>query len=233
MYKIVVDDWRSDTNGPMQVISGPMGNETVHFEAPEAKTIPNKMKAFIAWMNKATENDAVLNAAIAHLWFLTNHPFEDGNGRIARAITDLLLCRSEQKTQRFYSISAQIKKQKKSYYEILESSQKGDLDITAWLSWFLDCMEKAIAASSEIVQKIMSKHKFWDDHKLVTFNDRQLKILELLLSDFFDNLTTSKWAKLNKCSSDTALRDIQDLMDKKVLTKSDSGGRSTNYELIK
>ena len=233
IYKINVGSWRDNSKGPMQVISGPMGNETIHFEAPKAKIIPNEMKVFMAWINKLPQTDAVLKAAIAHLWFLTIHPFEDGNGRIARAITDLLLCRSEQKAQRFYSISAQIKKQRKTYYEILESSQKKDLDITAWLLWFLDCMEKAIDASSEIVQKIMSKHKFWDNHKLVTFNDRQIKILEILLSDFFGNLTTSKWAKLNKCSTDTALRDIQDLMDKNILTKSNSGGRSTNYELIK
>ena len=233
MHKIRVGNWRDDSIGPMQVVSGPMGKETVHFEAPAASLLMQEMKQFIDWINKTNNNDPVLNAAISHLWLITIHPFEDGNGRIARAITDMMLCRSENKTQRFYSMSSQIKEQQKEYYDVLETIQKGNLDITEWLIWFLKCLRNAIDSSSTIVQKIMAKHKFWNVYKMVTFNDRQIKIIELLFGNFFGKLTTTKWAKINKCSQDTALRDIQDLIDKQVLRKSDSGGRSTNYELIK
>ncbi|NNE30141.1 MAG: Fic family protein [Saprospiraceae bacterium] len=232
LNKIIVGDWRDNSTGPMQVVSGPMGKETVHFQAPPAEKISNEMEKFFHWVNSENNIDPVLKAAISHLWFVTIHPFEDGNGRIARAITDMMLCRSEKKTQRFYSISSQINLQKKEYYEMLESAQKGSLDITDWLQWFLGCMEKAIDSSSEIVQKIISKHMFWNEHKASTFNKRQKKIIELLFGGFFGKLTTSKWAKINKCSQDSALRDIQDLMKKGVLKKSESGGRSTSYELI-
>lgn len=233
MHKIIVGNWRDDSTGPMQVVSGPMGKETVHFEAPPAIILKNEMNQFLKWMNSPNTNDPVINAAISHLWFVTIHPFEDGNGRIARAITDMMLCRSENKTQRFYSMSSQIKEQKKQYYDILESTQKGSLEITGWLIWFLECLLNAINSSSTIVQKIMAKHKFWNEFKTVKLNERQIKIIELLFGNFFGNLTTSKWAKINKCSQDTALRDIQDLMEKNILKKSLSGGRSTNYELIK
>ncbi len=232
MFKINVGAWRDDSTGPMQVISGSMGKETVHFEAPAATHLVNEMNLFLQWFNTPNQNDAVLNAAISHIWFITIHPFEDGNGRIARAITDLMLCRAEKRAQKFYSMSSQIREQKKEYYTILESTQKGTLDITPWLFWFLTCLKNSIDASATIVQKIMSKHRFWNEHKTVTFNDRQINILELLFGDFFGNLTTSKWAKINKCSQDTALRDIQDLIEKGVLQKSASGGRSTNYKLI-
>lgn len=233
MYKIIVGNWRDDSTGPMQVISGPMGRETIHFEAPAANSLTKEMKQFLDWINQNNTNDPVLNSAIAHLWFITIHPFEDGNGRIARAITDMMLCRAEKKTQRFYSMSSEILEQRKAYYEILESSQKGNLDISQWLIWFLECLRKAIDSSTGIVENIMAKHKFWNDHKSVTFNARQIKVIERLFGNFFGNLTTSKWAKLTSCSQDTALRDIQDLINKKVLKKSDSGGRSTKYELIK
>lgn len=232
MYKILVGQWRDDSTGPMQVISGPLGKQKVHFEAPKASLISKEMKAFTYWINNTSTDDAVLKAAIAHFWYITIHPFEDGNGRIARAITDMMLCRSEKKTQRFYSMSSQIKEQKKEYYDILESSQKGTLDITQWLLWFLDCLEKSLDASNDMVIKIMAKHKFWNKHKSITFNLRQIKILELLFGNFYGNLTTSKWAKINKCSQDSALRDIQDLIKKGILIKSNSGGRSTAYQLV-
>lgn len=232
MYKITVGDWRKDTTGPMQVISGPMGKETIHFQAPRSELLVKEMSLFQNWINKLNNNDPVINAAIAHLWFVTIHPFEDGNGRIARAITDMMLCRSENKTQKFYSMSSQIKEQRKEYYEILESTQKGSLDITEWIVWFLECLRNAIISSNDIVKKIMTKHKFWNGHKSTTFNSRQIKVVEMLFDDFFGNLTTSKWAKINKCSQDTALRDIQDLIEKGILGKSESGGRSTKYEII-
>ena len=232
MHKIITGNWRNDSNGPMQVVSGPMGKETVHFEAPSPTRIENEMQQFLSWINKTNRNDPLINAAIAHLWFITIHPFEDGNGRMARAITDMMLCRSENRSQRFYSLSSQIEEQKKEYYNILESSQKGSLDITEWLIWFLKCLRKALESSSKIVQKILAKHKFWNEHKTITLNERQIKIIELLFGNFIGNLTTTKWAKINKCSQDTALRDIQDLIEKKVLVKSNSGGRSTNYTLV-
>ncbi len=233
MRKIMVGNWREDSSGPMQVVSGPMGKETVHYQAPAASLLRREMIQFLDWINKTNRNDPVLNAAISHLWFITIHPFEDGNGRIARAITDMMLCRSENGTQRFYSMSSQIKEQKKEYYDVLESTQRGTLDITEWLIWFLHCLRNAIDSSSTIVEKILTKHKFWHEYKMVSFNARQIKMIELLFGNFSGNLTTSKWAKINKCSQDTALRDIQDLIENKVLKKSDSGGRSTNYQLLK
>lgn len=231
MYKIITGNWRDDSTGPMQVVSGPLGKETVHFEAPDAKKIPIEMTQFVTWFNRLDTDDPVIKAAISHLWFITIHPFEDGNGRIARAITDMQLCKSENSSQKFYSMSAQIEEQKKEYYEILESTQKGTIDITKWLLWFLNCLGKAIESSSTIVENIIAKHKFWNNNKAIPFNERQIKIIELLFGNFYGNLTTSKWAKINKCSQDTALRDIQDLVKKEVLKKSESGGRSTKYEL--
>lgn len=233
MYKIIVGNWRDDSTGPMQVISGLMGREKVHFQAPSATKIQKEMNQFLNWFNKKNGDDPVLRAAIAHLWFVTIHPFEDGNGRMARAITDLTLSRSEKRPERFYSMSTQIRNEKKQYFDILEATQKNTTDITDWLEWFLHCLRNAINASDEIVQKIMIKHKFWNEHKSVPFNERQIKIINMLFNDFFGKLTTSKWAKINKCSQDTALRDIQDLIKKKILKKQEAGGRSTSYELIK
>ena len=232
MYKIIVGNWRDDSTGPMQVVSGPLGKETVHFVAPASQKLEKEMNQFITWFNRTTSEDPVIKAAISHLWFITIHPFEDGNGRIARALTDMQLCKSENSTQKFYSMSAQIKEHKKEYYEILELTQKGAVDITRWMIWFLNCLGKAIESSSTIVENIIAKHKFWNINKAVPFNERQIKIIELLFGNFYGNLTTSKWAKINKCSKDTALRDIQDLVTKEILKKSKSGGRSTNYELL-
>lgn len=232
MSKIVVGDWRKDTKGPMRVVSGPAGRERVHFQAPPAERIPGEMQQFLDWFNSGDADDPLLKAAIAHLWFVTIHPFEDGNGRIARAITDLLLSRADSRTQRFYSMSTQIRNERNQYYEILEATQKGSTDVTEWLSWFLSCLHRAMEASDKTVQEVMRKHEFWHHHQTVSFNQRQLKVINMLFNDFIGKLTTSKWAKINNCSQDTALRDIHDLMQKGVLRKQQGGGRSTSYELI-
>ena len=231
MLKIVAGNWREDTTRPMQVVSGAMGREVVHFEAPHFATLPEEMAQLFAWLNSSNKNEPLIDAAIAHLWFITIHPFEDGNGRIARALTDLMFCRSEKQSKRFFSMSATISDRKKEYYNILESTQKGGLDITEWILWFLSCLEGAIDEAELTANRTLAKHLFWNKHKAITFNIRQLKMIELLFGDFFGKLTTSKWAKINKCSPDTALRDIQDLVKKEILKKSDTGGRSTHYEL--
>ena len=232
MYKIIVGNWRDDSDGPMQVVSGVMGREKVHYEAPAAKNIDSEMTVFLDWFNNKTDIDLVLKAGIAHLWFVTLHPFEDGNGRIARAITDMLLARSDGLHQRFYSMSSQIQKDRKEYYDILEKTQKGNLDITVWIDWFLNTLQKAIINSEETLALVMQKHRFWNIYGKQIKNERQKKVLNKLLYGFTGNLTTSKWAKITKCSQDTALRDIQDLIKKGILVKSDSGGRSTKYELV-
>jgi len=232
MYEIIVGNWRDDSTGPMQVVSGAMGKEKVHYEAPPAKVIDDEMTIFLNWFNDKTDIDLVLKASIAHLWFVTLHPFEDGNGRITRAITDMLLARSDGLPQRFYSMSSQIQKERKSYYDILEKTQKGKLDITEWINWFLGTLQKAIINSEETLSIVIKKHKFWNTYGTQIKNERQKKILNKLLDGFAGNLTTSKWAKIGKCSQDTALRDIQDLINKGILKKSSSGGRSTKYELM-
>ncbi len=231
MYKIKTGAWRDDSAGPMQVVSGAMGKEKVHFQAPPAESLEKEMNNFLNWFNDDRKIDLVLKAGIAHIWFVTLHPFEDGNGRIARAITDMLLARSDGVRQRYYSMSAQIEKERKKYYEILEQTQKGTLDITNWLSWFLETLLKSIENSEKILSSVIKKHEFWNLHGDKIKNERQRKVLNLLLSNFTGNLTSSKWAKITKCSQDTALRDIQDLMNKGILVKSNSGGRSTNYKL--
>ena len=232
MYEIIVGNWRDDSTGPMQVVSGAMGKEKVHYEAPPAKVIDDEMTIFLNWFNDKIDIDLVLKASIAHLWFVTLHPFEDGNGRITRAITDMLLARSDGLPQRFYSMSSQIQKERKSYYNILEKTQKGKLDITEWINWFLKTLQKAIINSEETLSIVIKKHKFWNTYGTQIKNERQKKILNKLLDGFVGNLTTSKWAKIGKCSQDTALRDIQDLINKGILKKSSSGGRSTKYELM-
>ncbi len=232
MYKIIVADWRKDTTGPMQVVSGAMGKEKVHFEAPSSDRIDEEMSKFIAWVESESEIDPVLKAAIAHLWFVSIHPFEDGNGRITRAITEMLLTRSDNSTKRFYSMSAQIRTQRKEYYEILEQTQKGDTDITAWIMWFLNCLQNAFKTTSLLLSSIILKFDFWNKHSTTILNERQHKMLNKLLDGFNGKLTTSKWAKICKCSQDTALRDIQDLIKKDILQKEASGGRNTSYELI-
>jgi Fic family protein len=231
MYKITVGDWRKDEKGPMQVVSGGFGREKVHFQAPDAAKIQTEMTAFIAWFNEKGDLDATLKAALAHLWFITIHPFDDGNGRIARAIADMQLAKAEENTQRFYSMSAQIQLQRSKYYDILEKTQKGNLDISEWLFWFLDCLNAALDSTELTLNKVLNKAKFWQIHAKTTFSERQKLLINKLLDGFEGKLTSSKWAKIAKCSTDTALRDIQDLMQKEVLIKELEGGRSTNYEL--
>ncbi len=232
LYKITVADWRKDTTGPMQVVSGPMGKEKVHYQAPNSDRIELEMKKFLQWFENDNDIDLVLKAAIAHLWFVTIHPFDDGNGRITRAITDMMLARSDKSIRRFYSMSAQIRIERKQYYKNLEKTQKGSSDITEWILWFLQCLINAIHSTEGTLTKILYKAEFWKLHSTTILNERQQKMLNNLLDGFDGKLTTSKWAKINKCSQDTALRDIQDLINKDILQKEPSGGRSTNYELI-
>jgi len=233
MSRINVGAWRDDKNGPMQVVSGPIGRERVHYEAPVAARLRGEMKKFLVWFEKESSTDLVLKAGLAHLWFVTIHPFDDGNGRIARAIADMVLARSEQSSQRFYSMSAQIKQERKSYYEILEATQKGDVDVTRWLEWFLVCLGRAFDRAETILAAVLVKARFWDRFTATKFNERQRSMINRLLNGFEGKLTSSKWAKLEKCSQDTALRDIEDLIRKGVLTKDSGGGRSTSYSLLK
>lgn len=229
MYKIEVGKYRS---GDMQVVSGPLGKEKVHYEAPKANELEPEMDHFLKWINNGVEIDPVLKAAITHFWFITIHPFDDGNGRIARAITDMQLARSDKSSQRFYSMSNQILAERKKYYEILEKTQRGDGDITEWLVWFLSCLERALINSSDVLEAVLAKARFWEQHAQTSLNDRQRLMLNKLLDGFVGKLTSSKWAKIAKCSQDTAIRDIQDLIGKGILQKEAAGGRSTNYELI-
>ena len=231
MVRINVAAWRADADGPMQVVSGPIGREKVHYEAPASPLVADEMAAFLHWFEDKAAIDPVLKAGIAHLWFVTIHPFEDGNGRIARAIADMALARSENSAQRFYSMSSQIRVERNAYYEILERTQKGDLDITRWLTWFLDCLDRAIDGADLILGSVLQKAKFWDIHGRAAMNERQQKLVNRLLDGFDGKLTSSKWAKIAKCSQDTALRDIDDLVKKGVLEKEPGGGRSTSYAL--
>lgn len=231
MYKITVAEWRKDTTGPMQVVSGAMGKEKVHFEAPDSELVEKEMIRFIDWVNNS-KIDLVIKAAIAHLWFVTIHPFEDGNGRISRALSDMFLAQSDKSTQRFYSMSAQIRIERKQYYEILEKTQKGNLDITDWIVWFLNCLINALKSTDSILTRVLFKAEFWQKHIDTAINDRQRKLLNKLMDGFEGKLTSSKWAKITKCSKDTAIRDINDLIEKGILQKEAAGGRSTNYELI-
>jgi len=234
--RIVVGDWRDDRNGPMQVVSGPIGRERVHYQAPPANSVEREMRAFLDWFNdgndgEATPIDPVLKAALAHLWFVTVHPFDDGNGRIARAIADLALARSEDSPQRFYSMSSQIRAERGDYYAILESTQKGDLDVTAWVQWFLACLDRSFDGAEKALAGVLAKARFWDTHRGTRLNDRQRAMINRLLDGFEGKLTSSKWAALAKCSQDTALRDIADLVDRGILVKEKGGGRSTSYAL--
>lgn len=231
MHKIHVGGWRDDAKGLMHVVSGAIGKEKVHYEAPEAKRLNVEIHKFLKWFNKTTPIDPVLKAAIAHLWFVTIHPFDDGNGRIARAIADMQLARADASRQRFYSMSAQIQRERNVYYSTLEKTQKGNLTITKWLLWFIECLDRAISLSEENLSGVMQKAKFWELHQAVMLNDRQRKMLNKLMDGFEGKLTSSKWAKIGKCSADTALRDIQDLIKKEILVKEDGGGRSTSYQI--
>lgn len=231
MHVIQVAAWRDAEGDPMQVVSGALGKERVHFEAPVAERLEKEMTLFLAWFNRPTSLDSILKAAIAHLWFLTIHPFDDGNGRIARAIADLQLSRSDQTNQRFYSMSAQILKERNAYYDHLEKTQQGTLDITPWLLWFLNCYDRALDASAENVGGVLNKAAFWEKHRAVALNERQRTMLNKLMDGFEGKLTSSKWAKMTKTSPDTALRDIQNLIDKGMLVKEEGGGRSTSYAI--
>ncbi len=232
MHRIVTGQWRDNLpDDPMQVVSGPMGRETVHFQAPDADQVPTEMKAFLDWFNAPDKTDPVLRAAIAHLWFVTIHPFDDGNGRIARAITDMQLARADETRQRFYSMSTQIRAERKAYYDILEATQKGRMDITQWIYWFLGCLERSIEAAGTTLAGVMKKATFWKQPATHTLNDRQKLMLNKLLDGFTGKLTSSKWAKIAKTSQDTAIRDIQDLINRQLLVKEPAGGRSTSYLL--
>jgi len=232
MRKIIVGAWRDDANGPMQVVSGPVGKEKAHYEAPAAALLPGETSAFFAWANGPDEKtDAVLRAALAHLWFVTVHPFDDGNGRMARAIADWQLARSENSSQRFYSMSAQIRTERNDYYNILERTQNGTLDITPWMEWFLGCLGRAFDGTETTLSAVMRKARFWEGLIGQAISDRQRAILNRLLDGFTGNLTTTTWAKLAKCSHDTALRDIRDLIERGVLKQDAAGGRSTRYSL--
>lgn len=231
MKKIRVGDWRKAEDGTMQVVSGPIGRERVHFEAPTADRIENEMELFFHWFNSEDDTDPVLRAGIAHLWFITIHPFEDGNGRMARAIADMMLARSENSPKRFYSMSAQVHKEREAYYEMLEDAQKGTLDITEALLWFLDCLDRAFNSVESTLASVLQKSRFWDRHRNKIFNERQRLMITKLFEGFEGNLTSTKWAKITKCSHDTALRDIMGLVEQGVLRKEGSGGRNTNYTL--
>lgn len=231
LRKIAAGTWRNDRSGPMQVVSGALGRERVHYEAPSADRIDSEMAAFLDWFEREKDCHPVVAAAIAHLWFVTIHPFEDGNGRIARAIADMALARSEGGARRYYSMSTQIRKERKAYYEILESTQKGDLDITRWLHWFLHCLERALDRAGDALGSVLWKAAFWREHAQTPLNPRQRKMLNRLLDGFEGKMTSSKWAKIAKCSQDTALRDINALITYGALQKAPGGGRSTSYEL--
>ena len=226
--KTAAGKWRE---GPVYVVSGHMGKENIHFEAPSFERVEKEMQRLLQWMNEEQSVDCVLKAAIAHLWFVTIHPFDDGNGRIGRAIADLLLAQSEKSSHRFYSLSAQIQVERKQYYSILERTQKGSLNITDWIEWFLSCLEKAIQKALDVFETVLDKTRIWEALANVALNERQRKVLNRLLDGFEGKLTSSKWAKIAKCSQDTAHRDIVDLIEKGVLVKNPGGGRSSNYSL--
>jgi Fic family protein len=229
--KITVGNWRTGARGPMQVVSGAIGKEKVHFEAPDSLLVEQEMGVFIDWFNRESGLDPVIRAGVAHLWFLTIHPFDDGNGRIARALTDMLLARADGSAQRFYSMSAQIRLERKGYYAILEETQKGDLDITGWLNWFLGCLLNALDSAEEILARVLAKSGFWKNNAGLALNERQIRMLNRLMDDFEGKMTSRKWARIAGCSDDTALRDIRDLMNKGILSKDAAGGRSTSYVL--
>ena len=228
---ITVGGWRDDASGPMQVVSGPIGRRRVHFEAPPAGQLELETHRFIDWVNGASNTPPLLKAGLGHVWFVTLHPFNDGNGRIARAIGDLLLARADGSQQRFYSVSAQIQRERKAYYDILERTQRGSMDVTGWLVWFLDTLHRSIDESHRRLDGVLTKARFWRHWATTPLNERQLKLLNKLLDGFDGKLTTGKWAAIAKCSADTALRDINDLLARGVLRKSEAGGRSTSYVL--
>lgn len=234
LVRINVGDWRDDTTGPMQVVSGPLGRQRMHFEAPPADRLQSETDRFINWANSASNEPPLIKAGLAHLWFVTLHPFDDGNGRIARAVGDLFLARADGSPQRFYSLSAQIQRERKAYYDILERTQKQSLDVTEWLAWFLETLHRAVDQAQHTLDAVLAKTRFWQRWAApgsAPLNERQVKLVNRLLDGFEGKLTSSKWAAIAKCSPDTALRDITDLLARGALRKSDAGGRSTSYEL--
>lgn len=231
LSKIRVGSWRDDAQGPMQVISGPVSRQKVHYQAPPASWLEAEMSDFLIWFDTQSQDDPVIKAALAHLWFVTIHPFEDGNGRIARAVGDMALARAERSAQRFYSLSAQIQKERKDYYDWLERTQKGLLDVSDWLEWFLGCLLRAVEGAQVTLFAVLQKAGFWQRWAATPMNDRQIKILNKLLDGFDGKLTSSKWALIGKCSQDTALRDITELLKLGVLKKLGASGRSTSYEI--
>ena len=232
MYRITVGAWRTGEE-PMQVVSGAMGHQQVHYEAPASKQVPQMMNQLIDWVNNANHIDPIIKAAVAHLWFVTVHPFDDGNGRICRTLTETLLARADKSTQRYYSLSSEILNHRKAYYEHLEKAQKGNLDITEWIGWFLQTLKESIEAALQKTANVAYKTTFWQQHRDTPLNDRQRKVLNMLLDGFDGKLNSSKWYKINHCSQDTANRDIRDLIAKGILQQTQEGGRSTNYELKK
>lgn len=231
MYPISVGQWRTDKKGPMQVVSGAFGKEKIHFQAPDSYKIEPEMARFLDWFNTNNTLDSVIKAGVAHLWLLTIHPFDDGNGRIARAVTDLLMARSDTSTQRFYSLSAQIQLDRNAYYTILEKTQKGNLDLTEWLQWFLETLIKALKSTDTLLKRVFLKGEFWQKNSPISLNDRQKRMLNKILDGFDGHLTSDKWAKISKCSKDTAIRDLNDLLSKNILQKDEAGGRSTRYRM--
>ncbi len=231
LYKITVGDWRQGEE-PMQVVSGVFGRQKVHYEAPASDDVPSMMTEFLDWMNADTPVDPVIKAAVTHLWFVTVHPFDDGNGRICRTLTELLLSRADKTSQRYYSLSSEILNHRKAYYEHLEEAQKGDVDITQWIGWFLDIMKSALEAALMKTEGVVRKVHFWERHRETNLNERQRKVINMLFVGFEGKLNSSKWYKINHCSQDTAIRDINDLIGKGILRQTDEKGRSTNYELV-
>lgn len=232
LHSIRVGAWRRDEHGPMQVVSGPLGRETVHFEAPSHERLEAEMDRFVAWFNQDDGQDLVLKSALAQLYFVTLHPFDDGNGRLARALSELLLARSEAGAPRYYSLSQQILKDRTAYYQILEDTQRGSLDVTAWIRWYLQTLQNAFAASDTLLQDVYRRTRFWQRHAQAQLNERQRRMLERMLEGFEGKLTSSKWAKLERCSQDTAVRDLQGLVEQGILERV-AGGRSTEYVLTK
>ncbi len=231
--KFRIGAWRDDSQGPMQVVSGPIGRHKIHYVAPIARRVASEMGKFLKWLDGSEQQDPLLKAAIAHLWFVTIHPFEDGNGRIGRAIAEMCLARSDGSAQRFYSMSSQILEEREGYYDVLEKTQAGSLDITEWLTWFLGCLDRAIEQSSRISDSALEKELFWQDLKKrnLSPNDRQKKVLNKLFSGLEGKLTRDKWMKITKTSSRTALRDIEELIAAGVIEQEEAGGRSTSYRL--
>jgi Fic family protein len=233
MQRITVGTWRPTTTGPMQVVSGPIGRQRVHFEAPAAERLHVEMARFLSWFNGNGALDPVLKAAVAHFWFVTIHPFEDGNGRIARAIADMALARADRSKERFYSMSTQLEAERKDYYQELEQQQRGGLDLTPWLAWFLGCLERALDRADETLASVLYKAGLWALINRQPVNERQRRVINRLLDGFEGHLTTSKYTKLAKCSADTALRDVHELLARRVLIQNPGGGRSTSYRLVR